>query len=212
MRWSPTSRVSNERQAPSCERERRTRSSSTPGPTSRACYGWLVVGESQVHRRALHRDGIGVLCVRRVAGRRHAVCSWRVADNHSIGPDLYNQLFSLHGTAMMFLFAVPVMEAVAIYLVPLMLGTRNVAFPRLNALSYWIYLFGGIMIFVAFALNIGPEAGWFSYVPLAGPEYSAGKRQDFWAQMITFTEVVGADRCRADHRDDVQAARAGHER
>jgi cytochrome c oxidase subunit 1 len=112
-----------------------------------------------------------------------------VAENDLIGPDLYNQLFSMHGSAMMFLFAVPVMEGVAIYLLPLMLGTRNVAFPRLNALSYWVYLFGGIMIFAAFALDTGPEAGWFSYVPLAGPEYSAGKRQDFWAQMITFTEV-----------------------
>ena len=106
-----------------------------------------------------------------------------------IGADRYNQLFSMHGTTMMFLFAVPIMEAMAIYLVPLMCGTRNIAFPRLNAFSYWVYLFGGIMLWVAFALNIGPETGWFSYVPLAGPEFSAGKRTDFWAQMVTFTEV-----------------------
>ena len=64
-------------------------------------------------------------------------------DNTLIGPDLYNQLFTMHGTTMMFLFAVPVMEAMAVYLVPLMVGTRNIAFPRLNAFSYWIYLFGG---------------------------------------------------------------------
>jgi cytochrome c oxidase subunit I+III len=107
-----------------------------------------------------------------------------------MGPDRYDQLFSMHGSTMMFLFAVPVMEAVAVYLVPLMIGTRNVAFPRLNAFSYWIYLFGGIMIFVAFMLNVGPEAGWFSYVPLASSEFSPGKRTDFWAQMITFTEVA----------------------
>ena len=111
------------------------------------------------------------------------------ADNHLVGPDLYNQLFSVHGTAMMFLFAVPIMEAIGLYLVPLMLGTRNVAFPRLNAFGYWVYLFGGVMLFVAFALNTGPEAGWFSYVPLAGPQFSAGKRSDFWAQLVTFTEV-----------------------
>jgi cytochrome c oxidase subunit 1 len=95
----------------------------------------------------------------------------------------------MHGTTMMFLFAVPVMEAFAVYLVPLMVGTRNIAFPRLNAFSYWVYLFGGLMIWFAFMLNIGPDTGWFSYVPLSGPEISPGKRVDFWAQMITFTEV-----------------------
>jgi cytochrome c oxidase subunit I+III len=112
------------------------------------------------------------------------------ADNTLVGPDLYNQLFSLHGTVMMFLFAVPIMQAAGIFLVPLMVGTRNIAFARLNAFSYWIYMLGGVMIFVAFFLNIGPEAGWFSYVPLSGPQYSAGKRTDFWAQLITFTEAA----------------------
>ena len=112
-------------------------------------------------------------------------------DNHLIGPDLYNQIFTMHGTTMMFLFAVPVMQAMSVYLVPLMIGTRSVAFPRMNAYAYWVFLFGGVMLFVAFALNIGPDAGWFSYVPLAGPDYSPGKRVDFWAQMITFTELSG---------------------
>jgi cytochrome c oxidase subunit 1 len=97
----------------------------------------------------------------------------------------------MHGTTMMFLFAVPVMQAMAVYLVPLMVGARSVAFPRMNAFAYWIYLFGGLMLWIAFALNTGPDAGWFSYVPLAGPDYSPGKRVDFWAQMITFTELSG---------------------
>src|SRR4051812_2683649 len=107
-----------------------------------------------------------------------------------LGPDLYNQIFTMHGTTMMFLFAVPVMEAFAVYLVPLMVGTRAIAFPRLNAFSYYVYLFGGVFIWVAFLLNIGPDAGWFAYVPLSGPEFSPGKRVDVWAQMITFTEVA----------------------
>ncbi|HEV2706188.1 MAG TPA: cytochrome c oxidase subunit I [Pyrinomonadaceae bacterium] len=111
-------------------------------------------------------------------------------ENNFLGPDLYNQIFTMHGTTMMFLFAVPIMEAMAVYLVPLMLGTRNIAFPRLNAYGYWVYLFGGLMIYVAFILNVGPDVGWFSYPPLAGPEYSPGKRADFWAQLITFTEVA----------------------
>src|SRR5437868_140951 len=106
-----------------------------------------------------------------------------------LGPDRYNQIFTMHGANMMFLFAVPVMEAMAIYLVPLMVGTRNIAFPRLNAFSYWIYLAGGILLWTAFVLDMGPDVGWFAYVPLSGPQYGAGKRADIWAQMITFTEV-----------------------
>jgi cytochrome c oxidase subunit I+III len=112
-------------------------------------------------------------------------------DSTLIGPDLYNQLFTMHGTVMMFLFAVPVMEAMGVYLVPLMVGARSIAFPRMNAFSYWIYLCGGLMLFAAFILDIGPDAGWFSYVPLAGPGFAPGKRVDFWAQMITFTELAG---------------------
>jgi cytochrome c oxidase subunit 1 len=111
-------------------------------------------------------------------------------ENSYIGPDLYNQIFTMHGSTMMFLFAVPVMEAIGLYFVPLMIGTRNVAFPRLNALGYWMYLFGGVLLYVAFFSNTGPDAGWFAYVPLAGPEYSPGKRVDVWAQMITFTEIA----------------------
>ena len=111
-------------------------------------------------------------------------------ENTWIGPDLYNQLFTMHGTTMMFLFGVPIGEAFAVFLVPLMVGTRNIAFPRLNAFSYYVYVFGGLMIWTAFMLNIGPDTGWFAYVPLSGPEFSPGKRVDFWAQMVTFTEVA----------------------
>jgi cytochrome c oxidase subunit 1 len=91
---------------------------------------------------------------------------------------------------MMFLFAVPVMQAVGLYFVPLMIGTRNVAFPRLNAFGYYMFLFGGLLLWIGLVLNIGADTGWFSYVPLAGPQYSPGKRVDFWSQMITFGEVA----------------------
>src|SRR5215211_4050820 len=110
-------------------------------------------------------------------------------ESRFVGPDLYDQIFTIHGSTMMFLFPVPVMEAMAIYLIPLMVGTRNIAFPRLNAFGYWIYLFGGMFLYAFFMFNVGPDNGWFSYVPLAGPEYSPGKRADVWAQLITFTEV-----------------------
>jgi cytochrome c oxidase subunit I+III len=109
---------------------------------------------------------------------------------HILSNDKYNQFFTVHGSTMMFLFAVPMMfEALSVYLVPLMVGTRNIAFPRLNAYSYYLYMFGGMMLWIAFFCNTGADRGWFSYVPLAGPDYGPGKRPDFWAQMITFTEV-----------------------
>jgi cytochrome c oxidase subunit I+III len=111
-------------------------------------------------------------------------------ESHFLSPDFYNQVFTMHGSTMMFLFAVPVMEAFGIYMIPLMMGTRNIAFPRLNAYSWYLYVCGGIMLYVAFVLNTGPDVGWFAYPPLSGPDFSPGKRADFWAQMITFTEVA----------------------
>jgi len=116
-------------------------------------------------------------------------------DSHFLNPDRYNQIFTVHGTTMMFLFAVPIMTAFGIYFVPLMVGARDVAYPRLNLYGYFVYLIGGLLLYTGFFLNTGPDAGWFSYVPLSGPAYSPGKRVDIWAQMITFTEIsalVGA--------------------
>jgi cytochrome c oxidase subunit I+III len=106
-----------------------------------------------------------------------------------LGPDAYNQFFSTHGTTMMFLFAVPVMLGMGLYLVPLMVGTRNVCFPRLLNYGYYLYLFAGVMLYAALALNTAPDMGWFSYVPLAGPDYSPGKRVDVWSQMVTLVEI-----------------------
>jgi len=113
----------------------------------------------------------------------------------ALGPDAYNQFFTTHGTTMMFLFAVPVMEGMGLYLVPLMVGTRNDCFPLLMNFGYYCYLFAGLMLYVALVLNTGPDMGWFSYVPLSGPDYSPGKRVDVWSQMVTLVEIstlVGA--------------------
>jgi heme/copper-type cytochrome/quinol oxidase subunit 1 len=110
-------------------------------------------------------------------------------ENTFLTAERYNQIFTLHGTTMMFLFAVPVMEGMGVYLVPLMVGTRNVAFPRLNAFGYWMYLAGGLFLYACVFCNMIPDAGWFAYPPLSGPQFSPGKGVDVWAQMITFTEV-----------------------
>jgi cytochrome c oxidase subunit I len=106
-----------------------------------------------------------------------------------LGPERYNQIFTLHGTTMLFLFAVPVMEGMAVYFVPLMVGTRNVAFPRLNAFGYWMFLGGGLLLYGAAVTGTISDAGWFAYPPLSGPQYAPGKGVDVWAQMVTFTEI-----------------------
>jgi cytochrome c oxidase subunit I+III len=152
--------------------------------------GWLTTVD---HKRIATRYVVTAFAAFILGGLEAAVMRAQLArpENSLIGPDLYNQLFTMHGTTMMFLFAVPMMEAIALYLVPLMVGARNVAFPRLNAMGYWVYLIGIILLYVSFALNTGPDAGWFAYVPLSGPGYTPGKRVDVWAQMITFTEIAG---------------------
>lgn len=110
-------------------------------------------------------------------------------ENTLLGADFYNQLFTMHGTTMMFFFAVPAMEGLGIYLVPLMIGTRDMSFPRLNAFGYYVYLIAGISLFAALFLGMAPAAGWFSYVPLANIAFSPGKGMDFWTSMITFIEI-----------------------
>ncbi|HEX3274141.1 MAG TPA: cytochrome c oxidase subunit I [Gemmatimonadales bacterium] len=152
-------------------------------------WGWL---RSVDHKSVATRYLVTAFVFFLLAGLEAATMRLQLArpENRLLGPDAYNQFFTMHGTTMMFLFAVPVMQAAGLYLVPLMIGARNVAFPKLNAYGYWVYLFGGVFLYLMFFLNTGPDAGWFSYVPLAGPEYSPGKRVDVWAQAITFTEIA----------------------
>src|SRR3982751_4060904 len=92
-------------------------------------------------------------------------------DNTFLTPEKYNQLFTMHGTTMIFLFVVPMMAGFANYMVPLQIGARDMAFPRLNALSYWLFLMGAI-VFYASLLFSPPEAGWTSYAPLSDNAFS----------------------------------------
>jgi cytochrome c oxidase subunit I+III len=113
-----------------------------------------------------------------------------IPDNEMMDPRFYNQLFTMHGSTMMFLFAVPFMEGLALYILPLILGSRDVSFPRLSAFSYWTYLFGGIFFFVSFFIGQAPDAGWFAYTPLSGPKYST-IGIDFWVLGLAMVEVSG---------------------
>jgi cytochrome c oxidase subunit I+III len=113
-----------------------------------------------------------------------------VPDAQFLNPDLYNQLFTLHGTTMMFLFGVPIMEGIGIYLVPLMIGARDMAFPRLNAFGYYVYLISGLTLWFSLLINEAPDGGWFNYVPLTTERFSPGLGIDFYATMITFLEIA----------------------
>ena len=106
-----------------------------------------------------------------------------------ITPELYNQIMTMHGTTMMFFFAVPVMEGLGIYFVPLMLGARDMPFPRMNALGYWIYVIAGLTLYWGFLTGQAPEAGWTAYPPLSQQEYLPGLGMDIWATAITFLEI-----------------------
>ncbi|MCL2769767.1 MAG: cytochrome c oxidase subunit I, partial [Solirubrobacterales bacterium] len=107
-------------------------------------------------------------------------------ENTLVTPQIYNQLFTMHGTTMIFLFLVPMMAGLANYFVPLMVGARDMAYPRLNALSYWLLLAGGIVFYASVFWN-PPEAGWSSYVPLSNSLFSPGGGQDAWIFLIHLT-------------------------
>ncbi|PWK61451.1 cytochrome c oxidase subunit I [Roseicyclus mahoneyensis] len=106
-----------------------------------------------------------------------------------LGPEIYNQIFTMHGTIMMFLFAIPMLEGLALYMLPKMLGARDLAFPRLSAYGYWCYLFGGMILIGALVAGVAPQSGWFMYTPLSSDVYSPGINADVWLLGVTFVEI-----------------------
>ena len=109
-------------------------------------------------------------------------------NNHLVGPDTYNRLFTMHGTTMVFLVGMPMVAGFSNYLVPLMIGARDMAFPRLNAFGFWIFLFGGFLLYFSYIGGGGlsgsgsaPDVGWFSYAPLTERAFSRGASTDYWA-------------------------------
>jgi cytochrome c oxidase subunit I len=104
-----------------------------------------------------------------------------VPNNHLLNPETYDELFTLHGTTMIFFVAVPALLGFSVYLLPLMIGARDMAFPRLNALAYWLFLFGGIFMYSSILFGNAPDMGWFSYAPLSEKPYSSLPGADFWA-------------------------------
>ena len=110
-------------------------------------------------------------------------------DHSLFGHELYNQFFTMHGTVMMFLFAIPFIEGLAMYLLPKMLGSRDLAYPRLSSFGYWCYLFGGLMLLASLLAGVAPDSGWFFYTPLSSKHYTPGINADFWLLGVTFVEI-----------------------
>ncbi len=106
-----------------------------------------------------------------------------------LSPQLYNQLFTMHGVTMLFLFALPMLSGFSNYLWPLMIGARDMAFPRVNAVGYWLFLAAGIFLYTSFPLGSMPNAGWFNYVPLASSRYLTGPNIDFFALGMLFLGI-----------------------
>jgi cytochrome c oxidase subunit I+III len=112
-----------------------------------------------------------------------------VPENDLVSQDLYNQIFTVHGTTMMFLFAVPAMEALGVLLLPQMLAARDLPFPRLSAFAIWAYIIGGSVFFSTVFYGLAPKGGWFMYPPLTLTAYSPGDNADFWLLGIGFIEI-----------------------
>ena len=124
-----------------------------------------------------------------IGGLEAAAMRWQLAfpENDAISPETFNRLFTMHGTTMVFLVGMPVITGFGNYLIPLMIGARDMAFPRLNAWGFWMFLFGGLLLYFSYFGSTGlygagsaPDVGWFAYTPLAGKAFSRGNAADYW--------------------------------
>ena len=107
-----------------------------------------------------------------------------------LSPEVYNQVFTMHGVTMIFLVAMPMGAAFANYLLPLQIGARDVAFPRLNALSFWVFLFGGLFLNSAWFFGGGADGGWFNYAPNSSVTFSPSNGIDFYALGLQITGIA----------------------
>src|SRR5215510_7339647 len=121
-----------------------------------------------------------------------------VPNNDLVSPQVFNRLFTMHGTSMVFLVGMPIIAGLMNYLVPLMIGARDMAFPRLNAFGYWMFLFGGLLLYSSYLASPGllgagsaPNVGWFAYAPLTGRAFSRGNSTDYWI-LALFVSGIGS--------------------
>lgn len=161
---------------------------------SKGWKSWLFTVD---HKRIGIMYGVAAFAFMAVGGIEALLIRTQLAapDNTVLSAGLYNQMFTMHGTTMLFLFAMPAVSALANYMVPLQIGARDVAFPRLNALSFWVYVFGGLFLNTSWFLGGAADGGWFMYQPNASDVFSPSHGVSFWAlglQITGIASLVGA--------------------
>ena len=153
-----------------------------PRPTSytTGIWSWLTTVD---HKRIGILYGVSAVVFFLIGGIEAGVMRIQLSQpaNDFIDPDTFNAMFTMHGTTMIFMAIMPLGAAFFNIIIPLAIGARDVAFPRLNALSYWVFLFGALLMHVGFLVNAVPDAGWFSYANLTSREFSPGAGLDYWA-------------------------------
>jgi len=149
-------------------------------------HDWVVTVD---HKRLGIMYVVSGLVFFLIAGLEAGVIRWQlaIAENTVVSPQVFNRLFTVHGTTMVFLVGIPIVFGFANYLVPLMIGARDLAFPRLNAFGFWVFLFGGLLLYFSFLGGDGlygagsaPDVGWFAYAPLTARAFSPGNSTDYW--------------------------------
>ena len=150
-------------------------------------WSWITTVD---HKRIGVLYGVTAFIFFLVAGVEAGVIRAQLAvpENGLVSPDVFNQMFTMHATAMIFMAIMPLGAAFFNFVIPLAIGARDVAFPRLNAYSYWVFLFGALLMHASFLVGQVPDAGWFSYANLTEKPYSAGQGIDFWAMGL---QVLG---------------------
>jgi cytochrome c oxidase subunit I len=165
---------------------------STSPPTSRTVLAALATIITTVdHKRIGILYGVSAFAFFLIGGLEALLIRLQLAGPHQtvVSAQTFNALFTMHGTTMVFLAVMPFSAAFFNYMIPLMIGARDVAFPRLNALSYWIFLFGGLFLNASFLVGTPPDGGWFGYTSLTLRQYSPGPSIDFW---LLGLQILGA--------------------
>ena len=156
-----------------------------PSAEARGLVSWLTTVD---HKRIGILYGASALAFFLIAGVEALLIRLQLGqpEGQLLGAQRYNELFTMHGTSMVFLAVMPLSAAFFNYLIPLMIGARDVAFPRLNAFSYWVFLLGGLFLNASWLVGTPPDAGWFGYAPLTTKPFSLGPHSDFWLLGLLF--------------------------